>query len=1047
MKTIVRLRWILLIAWIGLAAGLFAAAPNLQDIVHEKGLISLPDGAPAKLARELLDGMGEQGSQAVFVFHDPDGLDEEELAEVREAVDRFASNREDLGLISVVSHFDQPELEERMESEDGTTVLVLLSLEAEGLSTAEHRDKLYEAIADIGVPHYLTGGMMIDEDVMISSQEGVKKTELITFVFILIILFAVYRSVIAPFVPLIAIGLSYLVAQSVVALLGDHAGFPLSTFTQIFMVAVMFGIGTDYSILLISRFKEELAKQPSRVEAVAATYRTAGKTVLFSGLAVLIGFVAIGFSQFILYRSAVAVAVGVAVTLVALFTLMPFFRAVLGPILYWPGSRSLGHSDSRLWGWAGRLSLSRPLVALLIVAAVTAPLLFAYDRSVSYNSLDEIGDKYDSVRAFNIIADKFGPGETLPTTVVLRHDDPLDNPQGMAWIERISREMLEIEDVQSVRSATRPTGDPIENLEISGQAGMLQEGLDQGADGIDRVRDGLAEAAEGLKASEPQLVQAEQAAAALASGTAEAAEGLRQLAGALGELESGVRQGALGAGGLRTGLEEIRRNAETLRQSYVQLADGYGRLEEGVRLLAGQYGQITEGLNGLADGFAGLEQALAGVQAAHAGLAQDAQFQTALGMLAQLKASAQELAAGTAQLNVQLAAVQAGLAEAGSGFAQANAGQAELYGAFDALIAGLEELERGLAQAADGQRQIADRVPGAAEGLEQIRDGQLRLQDGFREMNSRLGQLADGLDQSVEGLEQIGGGLRQAADYLRVLAANDESAIGGWYMPEEALETEEFRQVLDAYLSEDRRTVKLDVIFSDHPYDRATLAKIDEVYAAVDRAVQGTELENAARAAAGVTSVYHDLSRISDEDFQRTALIMLSGIFVVLAVLLRSLVMPVYLMASLLLTYYTSVAFAEWLFVDLIGYSGLTWAVSFFAFVMLLALGIDYSIFLMGRFNEYRHLDPKEAILEAMRKMGTVIFSAVIILGGTFAAMLPSGVLSVMQIATVVLAGLVLYALIYLPLFIPMMVRMFGPANWWPFGFRRDQGREADGGA
>mgnify|MGYP001297363038 CR=1 FL=1 len=1037
MKTIVRLRWVLLAAWLAVAAGMFVAAPNLQEIVHEKGMITLPEGYPSELAGKLLDEMGEDGTSAVFVFHDEDGLDEGELGEVRAAVERFSARQKELGLTSVTSHFDQPELKGQMVSEDGTTVLVLLGLESDGLSTADQRDVLYEAIEDIKVAHYLTGSMLIDEDVMISSQEGVKKTELITVVFILVILFAVYRSAIAPFVPLLTIGISYLAAQSIVSYLGAYADFPLSTFTQIFMVAVMFGIGTDYSILLISRYKEELALQASRVEAVVATYRTAGKTVFFSGLAVLIGFVAIGFSQFILYRSAVAVAVGVAVMLVALFTLMPFFLAVFGSALFWPGNRSLGHSDSRLWGWAGKLSLSRPLAALIIVAVVTVPLLIGYNGAVSYNSLDEIGEKYDSVRAFNIISSKFGPGETLPTTVVLKHEEPLDNPQGMAWIERISRELLEVDGVKSVRSATRPAGEPIEDLEVSGQAGMLQEGLDQGVDGIVRVRDGLSEAADGLKASEPQLADAEQAAASLASGTAEVAEGLRQLSAGLGEIESGVRQGSLGAGQLRAGLEEIRRNAETLRQSYVQLAQAYRELGEGVRLLAEQYGNIASGLNGLVDGLAGLEQTLNGVQSAHAELGQDVQFQTAMGMLAQLKSAAEQLAGGSAQLNSQLAAVQSGLAEAGAGFDQANAGQAELYGAFDSLIAGLADLERGLAQAADGQQEIVRRVPEAVDGLAQISDGQLRLGEGFSELNSQLGQLTDGLAQSVDGLTQIGDGLKEAADYLRVLATNDESAIGGWYMPEEVLEQEDFAKVLDAYLSKDRKTVKLDVIFADHPYDSATLAKIDEVYAAVDRAVQGTELESSVRAAGGVTSIYHDLSQISSEDFRRTALIMLTGIFLVLMALLRSLVMPIYLMASLLLTYYTSVAFAEWLFVDLLGYAGLTWAVPFFSFVMLLALGIDYSIFLMGRFNEYRDRDPKDAILEAMKKMGTVIFSAVIILGGTFAAMLPSGVLSVMQIATVVLAGLVLYALVYLPLFIPMMVRMFGPANWWPFMSRR----------
>jgi len=65
--------------------------------------------------------------------------------------------------------------------------------------------------------------------------------------------------------------------------------------------------------------------------------------------------------------------------------------------------------------------------------------------------------------------------------------------------------------------------------------------------------------------------------------------------------------------------------------------------------------------------------------------------------------------------------------------------------------------------------------------------------------------------------------------------------------------------------------------------------------------------------------------------------------------------------------------------------------------------------------------------------MGTVIISAVIILGGTFASFYPSGVLSMMQIATVVLSGLTLYTFLILPFFVPVMVKTFGSANWWPF--------------
>src|SRR5690606_27779086 len=153
----------------------------------------------------------------------------------------------------------------------------------------------------------------------------------------------------------------------------------------------------------------------------------------------------------------------------------------------------------------------------------------------------------------------------------------------------------------------------------------------------------------------------------------------------------------------------------------------------------------------------------------------------------------------------------------------------------------------------------------------------------------------------------------------------------------------------------------------------------------------------------------------------------------ILIFLFRSLIMPIYIIGSLILTYMTTMAINELVFVDLFGYEGITWAVPFFSFVFLIALGVDYSIFLMDRFNEYKNMPVKEAIYTAMVKMGTVIISAAIILGGTFAAMMPSGMLSLLMIASITIIGLMLYSFVVLPLFIPVMVNTFGKANWRPF--------------
>lgn len=1038
MRFVLKNRWVLMAVWVVGIVLLVWTAPNMGELVREKGQISVPDGYPSTVAEDILaeadpDGKGS-ASQVALVFHDPGGLDDAEMAAIEKAVDQLEGNKESLGIDSVTTHFDEKELEDQLVSKDGKTVLTALDVKVGDRDPQEVRDALYAEIEDTPVDHYFTSSWMIAEDVVKSSEEGLKRTEAITVVFILLVLIVVFRSLIAPFIPLVAVGVSYITSQSIVAFLVEWVNFPLSTFTQIFLVAVLFGIGTDYCILLLSRFKEELAHQEELFPAIAETYRTAGKTVFFSGLAVLAGFAAIGLSTFNLYQSASAVAIGVAVLLLALMTVVPFFMAVLGKRLFWPSKKAIEHRDSKLWDRAGQFSLARPLVTLLVVAAVVIPFIVTYDGDLSYNSLDEIGDGYDSVKAFNIIADSFGPGESLPAKVVIQNGERLDTSDGLAAIEQVSREVEKIDGVKSVRSATRPVGDELEELQVANQVETLDEGLGEGNRGLGQIRDGLQEASTSLSNSAPEIQQAADGVGELIAATDELKSGVSQLGEGLEQLERGLRDGSMGAGELKKGLQQAKDSAQQLADGSRDLLDGYRTAEKGLQGILEHYREIEAQLPLMSASLNGVSQNLENLAARYPELQGDRDFLSALGTVKGLQQGIGELEDGIKELNDHLSQVRGGLKEANAALTQVSGGQRALSGGLDELAQGIAELQEGIEQAADGQREINSELPAMSSGLEQMIGGQRELQDGFEELDSQLAALTRGLDQSAEGLNDISDGLRSAQAYLGDLSNTAEGDLSGWFIPEDVLENDDFQQVFDVYMSPDRKVTTLDVVFNANPYSTQAMDKVDEIEEAVQRATRGTELENATVAVSGVSSMNNDLSAISDQDYTRTAVLMLLSIAVILIVLLRSVVMPVYLIASLILTYYTSMGIAEFVFVDLIGYPGLSWAVPFFGFVILIALGVDYSIFLMHRFNEYKDWDVWEGIRMAMRKMGTVIISAVIILGGTFSAMLPSGVLSILQIATVTISGLLLYACLVLPLFVPVMVRTFGKANWWPFG-------------
>ena len=133
---------------------------------------------------------------------------------------------------------------------------------------------------------------------------------------------------------------------------------------------------------------------------------------------------------------------------------------------------------------------------------------------------------------------------------------------------------------------------------------------------------------------------------------------------------------------------------------------------------------------------------------------------------------------------------------------------------------------------------------------------------------------------------------------------------------------------------------------------------------------------------------------------------MLIGIGIILIVITRSIMQPIFIIGSLLLTYWSSLGLGEWISKQVLGVELLSWNVPFFSFIMIVALGVDYSIFLMMRYREQEN--SQSAIVEAAKHIGGVVISAAIILGGTFAALMPSGVITLIQVAIVVIIGLFL---------------------------------------
>lgn len=820
MRAIIKFKWPIFIGLLTLTIALFILAPNLAKQAEEAGSLQLPSSADSQKAADMLEKAGASEDTISLVYPLKKPVDAAMKKEIQSVVDKL----EALGkpVSAILNPFESKELEAQLVSKDQKTVLVPITVDGTFDEIIALADKIHSDILSKNQTVYLTGEAIIGNDVNQSAQDGLKKTEIITVVLIFGLLLIVFRSIVTPFIPLIAVGISYLLSQSFVAFFIDWFGFPVSNYTQIFLVAILFGLGTDYCILLLSRYKEELLAGHSVEDAVVNTYKTAGRTLFISGLAVFIGFAAIGFADFPIFKSAVAVAVGIAVLMVVLFTVVPLFMVLLKDKLFWPSKQAASHKDSKIWVAFSKVSVKRPLISMLIVAVITVPLLLTYDNDLSFNTVDEIDKSKESVMGLNAISEAFGKGDSLPIQVLLKKDGPIVNETDVTYLEAISRDIEKIDGVKTVRTITRPTGEIIEDLYVDHQLGLMSEGLGDATDGLDKVQKGLTEVQGGLD----QVT---------------------------GMFSTGSATGANGA---------------------------------------------------------------------------------------------------------------------------------------------------GLAQAEGG-----------------------------------IGQLSAGVGASTKGLDEIGSGLGELSASLKEMSESDSVRATGLFIPSGTLSNETFKPVIDRYTFGAESGILLEVILDYDPYSREAIQMVHDIKDSVTRSVIGTPFFDAELAYSGVSSMNSDLYDISSKDFKRTVIIMLASLFVVLTFLFRSAIMPLYMIGSLLLTYYTSIAVTELIFVNMLGYDGISWAVPFFGFILLIALGVDYSIFLLDRFREesINGLNIREALTMSMAKMGTVIITASIILAGTFGAMMPSGVLSLVQIATIVITGLLLYGLIILPLLIPAITVSFGRGVWWPF--------------
>jgi putative drug exporter of the RND superfamily len=212
----------------------------------------------------------------------------------------------------------------------------------------------------------------------------------------------------------------------------------------------------------------------------------------------------------------------------------------------------------------------------------------------------------------------------------------------------------------------------------------------------------------------------------------------------------------------------------------------------------------------------------------------------------------------------------------------------------------------------------------------------------------------------------------------------------------------------------------------------------------------------AAASAYGVTgqaAFTYDVGQLSDSDLRTVIPIAIAVIAVLLALVMRSLIAPLYLIVSVVLSYFSALGLTVLVFIKAAGQPGLTFILPFLLFMFLLALGEDYNILVMTRIREEcHHLPLREAVGKALSVTGTTVTSAGLVLAGTFGvlAIVGSGSAGAQNVRTIVDVGVGLALGVLMDTFgvrtllVPSAAVLIGRWNWWPSGLARArQGMEA----
>ncbi|MGY4710314.1 MMPL/RND family transporter [Mycolicibacterium sp. CBM1] len=463
----------IILGWIALVVVLSTVVPSLEEVGKLRSVSMSPNDAPSLIATKRVGKVFKQYDTSSSVMVVLEG-DQPLGAEAHAFYDKIVRElRADTKHVQYVQDFwGDSFTAAAAQSADNKAAFVQVYISGDQGETLANesvgavRKIAAETPAPPGVKAYVTGPAATTTDQNIIGDKSMQIIELVTFGVIAVMLLIVYRSVITMLLVMVMMGLGLSGARGVVAFLGYHNVFGLTTFATNMVVTLAIAAATDYAIFLIGRYQEARRVGEDRESAYYTMFHGTAHVVLASGLTIAGATFCLHFTRLPYFQTmGVPLASGMVIVVAMSLTLGPALISVASRFGRVLEPRNVGRQ--RLWHRVGTATVRWPGAILVCAVSVSLVGLLALPGyHTTYNDRIYLPESVSANVGYAAAERHFSRAKMNPDLLMVESDHDLRNPADFLVIDKIAKALARVHGIAQVQTITRPEGKPIEHASI-----------------------------------------------------------------------------------------------------------------------------------------------------------------------------------------------------------------------------------------------------------------------------------------------------------------------------------------------------------------------------------------------------------------------------------------------------------------------------------------------------------------------------------------------------------------------------------------------------